>query len=127
MDPSTRLRAQITSLEGVLVDLKTQLIDAEAYYNHIASAQIDSNGHSQTQPVSHPVNHDEKTFETLVDQLELAQGDKWTRSWELTSQEHKRYGRQLIMPEMGLRGGPSALKYTKRLSLTRIGDRTTAA
>ena len=124
-----RLRAQIDSLEGTLADLKTQLQDAEAYYNQITSAKADADGHSQTQPIpSYPVpsvNYNEKTFESLVEQLKLPQEDKWGRSWELTSEEHKRYGRQLIIPEIGLTGGPSSLKDNVRPSLTRIDNRTT--
>ncbi|KAF6235242.1 hypothetical protein HO173_006436 [Letharia columbiana] len=127
-DPVLRLRAQIASLEGTLADLKTQLQDAEAYYNQITSAKADANGHSQTQPISSSpvpsVNYNEKTFESLVEQLKLPQEDKWGRSWKLTSEEHKRYGRQLIIPEIGLTGGPSSFKNNVRLSLTRIDNRT---
>lgn len=106
-----RLRAQIASLESTIADLKTQLADAEAYHNQTKSTRADTNGHSETQNISYPpvqpAKCNNKTFETLVDRLELLQGDKWGRSWELTSEEHKRYGRQLIMPEIGLTGGPS--------------------
>lgn len=117
MEPSNtlvlRLRAHIASLEGTLADLKRRLTDAEACYNQTASAQPDINDDSKTENNSHPLfqqaNHNEKTYESLVDQLELPRGDKWGRSWELTSEEHKRYGRQLIMPEIGLTGGPSFL------------------
>ena len=132
MDPSNhpvlRLRAQIVSLECILADLKTQLTDAEANYDRTTLPQFDTNGHSQTQatpssPVQ-PANYKEKTFESLGDQLELPREDKWGRSSELTAEEYKRYGRQLIMPEIGLRGGPSSLKYKVRLSLTRSGNRT---
>ena len=114
MDPSDnpvpRLRAQIASLEGILSDLKTQLTNAQPYYKQPAPAQVDTNGHSQKQAISNPpiqpVNYSEKTFESSIVQLELLQ-DKWDRSWELTPEEYKRYGRQLIMPEIGLGGGPS--------------------
>lgn len=129
-NPVLRLRAQIASLEGVLADLKTQLIDAEAYYNQSASAKADSSGHLQIQTFSsspfQPLNHHEKTFESLIDQLDLSQEDNWGRSGKLTLQEHTRYGRQLIMPEIGLRGGPSSLKqYSVRLPLMPIENRTT--
>lgn len=132
MDPSNhpvlRLRAQIVSLEGILAHLRTQLTDAEAYYDRTPPPQFDTNGHSQTQAIPNsrelPAKYNEKTFESLVDQLELPREDKWGRSSELTPEEYKRYGRQLIMPEIGLRGGPSSLKYKVRLSLTRIGNRT---
>lgn len=129
-DPVLRLRAQIVSLEGVLADLKTQLTRAEAYYNQTAPTQVDTNDHSQTNAISYPpiqsIGDNDNTFETLVDQLELPQEDRFGRSWELRPEEYKRYGRQLIMPEIGLRGGPSSLEYNVRLSLTRIGNRTAA-
>lgn len=119
-NPVKRLRAQIASLEGILADLKTQLTDAEAYYNQTASAQSNNNGRLQSQapsyPPAQPVGYAEKAFETLVDRLELPQKDRMGRSWELTPEEHKRYGRQLIMPEIGLRGGHSSLKEKVRLS-----------
>ncbi len=134
MDPSAnpvlRLRAQIVSLEGKLADLKAQLTHAEAFYNQNAPTQVDTKDHSQTNAIPHPpiqsIGDNENTFETLVDQLELAQEDRFGRSWELRPEEYKRYGRQLIMPEVGLRGGPSSLEYNVRLSLTRIGNRTAA-
>lgn len=115
MDPSDnlvlRLRAQIASLEGILADLKAQLTDAEAYCNH--GAQVDTNGRSQIQTTSQrqvqAVDHKEKTFESLIDQLQMPRESKRGRSWELAPEEYKRYGRQLIMPEIGLRGGPSFL------------------
>ena len=109
-----KLRNQISSLEILLVNLKAQLTNAEAYYNRTAPAQLDANPISQTQAESYttlqPVDKTEKTFANLVDQLESPQENEWGKSWELTSEEYKRYGRQLIMPEIGLRGGLSSLK-----------------
>ena len=126
-NPLLRLRTQIASLESLLADLRTELADAEAYYNRTTLAQSDTNGLSQTQdnscPLAQPVRESKKAFENLVDQLELSQEDKWGKSWELTPQEYKRYGRQLIMPEIGLRGGLSSLKCNGWLSLTPTGNR----
>ncbi|CAD6580878.1 MAG: Urmylation protein [Alectoria sarmentosa] len=107
-NPVIRLRAQIASLEGILADLKTQLADAETYNKQTASAQVNNTGHLQTQAPSYPpaqrVDYAEKAFESSIDLLRLPQEDRTGRSWELTPEEHKRYGRQLIMPEIGLRG-----------------------
>ena len=104
-DSILRLRAQISSLEGILVDLKTQLAGAEAYPSR---TQIDSKNNSQTHEISHdpvqPLKYNEKTFESLVDHLKLSSHEHLGHSWELTAEEYKRYGRQLIMPEIGLRG-----------------------
>lgn len=125
------LRNQIASLEGLLIGLKAQLTDAEAYHKQTASTQPDVNGntHSQTvsDPSSQPVDSAEKTFASLVDQSELPKTNQLGKSWELTSEEYKRYGRQLIMPEIGLRGGLSSSNHDKWLSLTPIGSRTAAA
>ena len=122
------LRAQIASLESILADLKAELSKVENYYKKTAFSSVDSNGHSQTQTGSfsppHPVKYNEKTFESFVDQLDLSHEEKCGRSWELTAGEYKRYGRQLIMPEIGLGGGPSSLNYSVRLLLTRTGNRT---
>ena len=107
-DSVLRLRAQISSLEDILVDLKRQLAGAEAYLIQTLPTQIDSKNMLQTQEISHPpvqsVKFHEKTFESLVDHLELSPHEGPGRSWELTTEEYKRYGRQLIMPEIGLRG-----------------------
>lgn len=129
MGPSNNLvlslRAQIASIEGILADLRTQLTDAEAHYNQAAPAHFDTNGRSQIQSISHPpfqvANGNVKNFESLVDQLELPLKGERSHSWELAPEEYKRYGRQLIMPEIGLRGGPSSLKCIPRLLLTRVG------
>ena len=122
-----KLRARIASLEGTLEDLKKQLADAEADANQFASAQAQSNSHSHTQSIlyapAHPANCP-RTFESVVDQLHLTQEDQRKQCWKLTSEEYKRYGRQLILPEIGLRGGPSSPKYNLRPNLTQFGPRT---
>ena len=129
-DPVCRLRVRIAALEDILEDLKRQLADAEAYHNQTPPAKVDTNGHSQTPAITYssvqPVSYDEKTFESLIDQLDLPQedGERWGRNLELTAREYKRYGRQLIMPEIGLRGGASPLVHKVRLCLTHLGNRT---
>ena len=129
-NPIQRLRLHISSLEALLTDLKVQLTNAEANYNHTAPTLLDAKGSPQTQPKTYdsdqPVDRKGKTFASLVDQLDLPQKNKWAKSWDLTSEEYKRYGRQLIMPEIGLRGGLSSLKYDGWPSLTPIGSRTAA-
>ena len=122
------LRAQIASLESNLAYLKTDLSRVETYYKKTAPSRAESDGHSQTQADSssppHLGNYNRKTFESFVDQLDLSQEEKCGRSWELTAGEYKRYGRQLIMPEIGLGGGPSSLNYSVRLLLIQSGNRT---
>ena len=122
------LRAQIASLESILADLKTELSEVENYYKETASSRADSHGHSQTQPnplsPHHIGNRNGKTFESFVDHLDLSREENCGRSWELTAGEYKRYGRQLIMPEIGLGGGPSSFNYSVRRLLTQSGNRT---
>ena len=130
-DSVQRLRAQIASLESVLAHLKNKLKNAEACCNQIASARLDASGDSQTQADSYstvqPVSKKKKTFGNFVDQLDLPPEDRWGKSWELAPEEYKRYGRQLIMPEIGLRGGLNSPEYTGRLSLTPLWSRTATA
>lgn len=115
-NPILRLRNQISSLEALLTDLKVQLSNAEANYNRTPPAQLDAKDSPQTQAkpyhLDQPVNREDKTFASLADQLDLSLENKWAKSWDLTLEEYKRYGRQLIMPEIGLRGGLSSLKYS---------------
>ena len=129
-NPILRLRNHISSLEALLTDLKVQLSNAEAEYSQTLPAQLDVNGSPQTQAKPYhsdqPIDRKAKAFASFVDQLDLPQENKWGKSWDLTSEEYKRYGRQLIMPEIGLRGGPSSLKYNGWLSLTPIESRTAA-
>ena len=121
------LRAQIASLESILADLKTELSRVE-HYCKTAPSPVDSDGHSQNQTNSSSPprlwNYNGKTFENYVDQLDLSHEEKCGRSWELTAGEYKRYGRQLIMPEIGLGGGRSSLNYSVQLLLTQSGNRT---
>ena len=132
MEPSEDLvpglRAQIASLESILADLKTELSRVEDYYKKTAPSPVDFDGHSQAQTNSssppHLGNYNGKTFENFVDQLDLSHEEKCGRSWELTAGEYKRYGRQLIMPEIGLGGGPSSLNCSAGLLLTQTGNRT---
>lgn len=131
MDPFNntilRLRNHISSLEALLHNLKEQLSNAEAEYYQTPPAQLDAKSSPQTQAKSHPSDQtgdrNGKTFASLVDRLELPQEDKWGEYLDLTSEEYKRYGRQLIMPEIGLRGGLSSLKYNGWLFLTPTGSR----
>ena len=129
-DQVLKLRARIAFLQGTLDDLKNELDDAEADSNQIASAQAECNGNSPTQPSlyspAHQDNYHDKTFETVIDQLHLNQ-EEWKHCRELTPEEYKRYGRQLILPEIGLKGAPSSREYNLRLSLIQIGARAATA
>ena len=114
-NPIQRLRNQISSLEALLKDLKVQLANAEANYNQTTPALLDTKATPQPQPKPYdsdqPVDRKGKNFASIIDQLGLPQENKQGKSWDLTSEEYKRYGRQLIMPEIGLRGGLSSVKH----------------
>jgi len=84
-----RLRSQITAVEGQLGDLKSQLAAAEQ-----AAAQI-----------SHPNQQNGETHGSIMDEASLdADSEDQIRSLPLTYDEYRRYGRQMIMPEVGLSG-----------------------
>ena len=108
--PMLRLRAQIASFEEQLADPRKQLARAESLCNHQNGTQVPSQTQHVALPPVQSADYREKTYESLIDDEDLSQEEHWRRSWELTPREHKRYGRQLIMPEVGLRGGLAPLK-----------------
>lgn len=84
-----RLRSQITAVEGQLGDLKSQLAAAEQ-----AAAQI-----------SQPTQQNGETYGSIMDEASLdADSEDQIRSLPLEYDEYRRYGRQMIMPEVGLSG-----------------------
>jgi adenylyltransferase/sulfurtransferase len=106
------LRQQIKACEGTLRDLRQQLAEAE----HV---QIQQEKVLRQKPaVLHdPLDHDmnfgvpdnfrSEVFAVLEQDhaaLEAASSDSVERRWPLEKNEYKRYGRQLILPEVGLQG-----------------------
>lgn len=79
-----RLRGQVKECEAQLAALKHQLALAEAHQNRI------SNGSK------------EQVKGSIVEAVEPGVSKK--TSWPLSLEEYRRYGRQLIMPEIGLEG-----------------------
>jgi adenylyltransferase/sulfurtransferase len=75
------LRSQITSCEAQLQRLRVQLAEAER--NQLLSSV------GATDVVSYTT---------------LSQPESVSQTWPLHKNEYKRYGRQLIMPEIGLTG-----------------------
>lgn len=104
-DAVQRLRSQILTLEGVLNDLRAQLVEAEDHLNPVTTEQVDSSTPSAMLAIQRQSTKNRMTFESSIDQIDLSEADKHTKSWALDAKEHKRYGRQLIMPEVGLAGG----------------------
>ena len=83
------LRSQIHGLENQLAQLKANLAEAESLLlskpltNRNVAAQYSSDG-AQVQPTASMLN------------------DDWP--WSLDAEEYKRYGRQMILSEIGLQG-----------------------
>jgi adenylyltransferase/sulfurtransferase len=106
------LRQQIASCESQLQGLKRQLAEAEYQsQQQRKNAQSVDNIYSRADPLAHDFSHgihDDFKSEVLA---ALAQSEETVppqRRWPLEANEYKRYGRQLIMPEIGLQGRPPA-------------------
>jgi adenylyltransferase/sulfurtransferase len=106
------LRQQIASCERTLQDLREQLADAEH------TQQQQEKVLRQKPQLSHdPLDHDmnfgvpddfrSEVFAVLEQEhaaREATDGASHIKRWPLEQNEYKRYGRQLIMPEIGLQG-----------------------
>ena len=84
------LRLRIRRQESDLVELKRQLVAAEAK----SSLEFNQNGIS----LSHVPDRDNASNEPDL----AALTPQWP--WPLTADEYRRYGRQMILPEIGLQG-----------------------
>jgi adenylyltransferase/sulfurtransferase len=104
------LRQQIASHEATLQDLRQQLAEAEHTQRHQDKVL------QQRAPLSHdPLDHDmnfgvpdnfrSEVFAVLEQDISGNDAGRPAETpWPLDPHEYKRYGRQLIMPEIGLRG-----------------------
>ncbi|KAF2450511.1 hypothetical protein P171DRAFT_426869 [Karstenula rhodostoma CBS 690.94] len=102
------LRQQIASCESQLHHLKRQLAEAEYQDQQQRTNLASEQGvNTRPDPLAHDFSygiHDDFKSEVLA---VLAQSEKTAppqRRWPLEADEYKRYGRQLIMPEIGLQG-----------------------
>ena len=107
------LRQQITSCESQLQDLKRQLAEAE-YQSQQQRTHLQSehNVHSGADPLAYDFSHgvhDDFKSEILAALSQSEETARPPKRWPLESDEYKRYGRQLIMPEIGLQGRRSIL------------------
>ncbi|CAA9967078.1 molybdopterin biosynthesis protein moeB [Pyrenophora teres f. maculata] len=109
------LRKQITACEATLQDLRRELAEVERSQDQEAKV-VPYNGPQATDPTN-PLDHDmnfgvpddfRSEIFAILDQGEDALQDfatsRGTPRWPLEKEEYKRYGRQLIMPEIGLEG-----------------------
>ncbi|KAF1974206.1 hypothetical protein BU23DRAFT_589196 [Bimuria novae-zelandiae CBS 107.79] len=102
------LRQKITSCESQLQDLRRHLAEAE-YQNQRqrALSHPERNVHSSADPLAHDFTHgmhDDFTSEIFAALSHSEEAAPPKRRWPLETTEYKRYGRQLIMPEIGLQG-----------------------
>ena len=104
------LRQQIASHEASLQDLRRQLAEAE-HNQHQQEKVLRQKPKLSNDPLDHDMNFgvpDDFRSEVfaILDQGPPAAGDSPNEGgrWPLEANEYKRYGRQLIMPEIGLQG-----------------------
>ncbi|CAI6339737.1 unnamed protein product [Periconia digitata] len=102
------LKRQIASHESLLEDLRRQL--AEAQFNQPppgAQESQEQTFQASDDPLAHDLSHGiaEDYMNEVFAALSRPQGDHSPPNrWPLSQDEYKRYGRQLIMPEIGLQG-----------------------
>ena len=107
------LRQQIATCEAQLASLRQQLAEAEhTHYNQqLLESQRQHLRHTLAadDPLSHDMNHG--IADTFCSEVYAALSPHTTaeeklipNAWPLEKEEYRRYGRQLIMPEIGLQG-----------------------
>ncbi|KAL8950483.1 MAG: hypothetical protein Q9183_007520, partial [Haloplaca sp. 2 TL-2023] len=108
------LRLQISQTEALLTNLRLQLKNVEEEQQKLANQELDSAAHTQsgyatlsrdTIAVSDPsVTWTASSEPCLKDssRSSFQAGNSWKSP--LGAEEYKRYGRQLILPQVGLRG-----------------------
>ncbi|KAK3201664.1 hypothetical protein GRF29_164g240440 [Pseudopithomyces chartarum] len=102
------LRQQIASCESQLRDLRRQLTEAE-FQSQQRRLDLQSNQSvlSGADPLAYDFSHgfhDDFKSEILAVLSQPDEAPPPKRRWPLEPNEYKRYGRQLIMPEVGLQG-----------------------
>lgn len=102
------LRQQIAACEFQLQDLKRQLAEVEhqsqQQRTNLSSQQ---HAHARDDPIVHDFSHgvhDDFRSEVFAALAQFEEPAPPPRRWPLEANEYKRYGRQLIMPEIGLQG-----------------------
>ncbi|KAF3002649.1 Urmylation protein [Curvularia kusanoi] len=103
------LRQQIASHEAALQDLRQQLAEAE-HNHHQQEKVLRQKPKLSSDPLDHDMNFGvpddfrSEIFAILDTEAPTSGSVDEQRRWPLDSNEYKRYGRQLIMPEIGLQG-----------------------
>lgn len=123
------LRQQIASHEASLNDLRRQLAEAE-HNQQQQEKLLQQKPDISIDPLDHDMNFgvpDDFRSEifAILDQESPAPSEKIaaTGRWPLEPHEYKRYGRQLIMPEIGLQGEPTRSKTTYVVPEANVSNR----
>jgi adenylyltransferase/sulfurtransferase len=90
------LRQQIASCEAKLTVVRQQLLEAEQSQDPRAEEQLSHN--------SDPWSLTDVHSDLSSGLSQLKEQQQQQKTWPLDRVEYRRYGRQLIMPEIGLRG-----------------------
>jgi adenylyltransferase/sulfurtransferase len=108
------LRRQISTCEATLQDLRQQLVEAERIQRQQEKAVLKKRplATDPTDPLDHDMNFGvpddfrSEIFAVLEQEVKMPEQSlpADTLRWPLEKNEYKRYGRQLIMPEIGLQG-----------------------
>jgi predicted ribosome quality control (RQC) complex YloA/Tae2 family protein len=116
------LRRQIASCEAQLKDLRQQLAEAENLQSQQRAQATELMRHNVfAEPSAHDFTlgiHDDFASEitAALSHTEDSSQDA-QRKWPLDSSEYKRYGRQLIMPEIGLQGTCQIIRVVSFVSV----------
>ena len=103
------LRGQIAAHEAALQDLRQQLAEAE-HNHHQQEKVLRQKPKLSSDPLDHDMNFGvpddfrSEVFAILDQEPPISHGTAEQKRWPLDPNEYKRYGRQLIMPEIGLQG-----------------------
>lgn len=127
------LRQQIASHEEALRDLRQQLAEAE-HNQHQQEKVLRQKPKLSDDPLDHDMNFgvpDDFRSEILaiLDQTPSAASNDMNDAgkWPLEANEYKRYGRQLIMPEIGLQGQFAFADRTAGANANIFGNRAAQA
>lgn len=127
VDVVQSLQRQIASCEATLLDLRRQLAEAEQVQRQRAQA-LQQHKPQLFDPLEHDMNYGitdhfrSEVFAALGHGEQGAEEEpqRVKGTWPLDKNEYKRYGRQLIMPEVGLAGAQLSLPVRLEMYKTKF-------
>ena len=109
------LRHHIHTLESQLVSMKERLADAEEQQRVVGMTEQDDSAPASTRlDLSDSRTPPPTYINPLAAQPLLTNEREETWKWPLKAEEYTRYGRQIIMPEVGLQGRRESQVNTMR-------------